>query len=113
MASDGLKPSFNGYLKMFLHDSDPDQLIDRATTDGEWATKRWQILKKPRRFSVRFHFIDIDGHKRYHEVVDFKSKGKDKELCAVIYQLGSKLVDNLKDEGVEIDVVNSYAVIRA
>lgn len=25
-----MKPKFNGYLKMFLHDDDPERLVSRA-----------------------------------------------------------------------------------
>ena len=108
-----MKPKFNGYLKMFLHDDDPERLVSRAETTEDWVTKRWKILKKPRRFSIRFHIIDTTGFKRVHEVADFKNKGGDKELSHTIYRLGLDLVNSLREQGIEIDTVNSYAVIRA
>ena len=46
-----MKPKFNGYLKMFLHDHDLNNLINRAEFTGDWvAAKRRNILKKERRF---------------------------------------------------------------
>lgn len=108
-----MKPKFNGYLKMFLHDEFPEMLVYRATTEGDWKTKRYQILKKPRRFSIRFHIVDKDGNKCGHEVVDFLNEGKDKDLSHAIYKTGRKFINELRDEGFDVDPVNSYAIIRA
>lgn len=108
-----MKPKFNGYLKMFLHDDDPERLVSRAETTEDWVTKRWKILKKPRRFSIRFHIVDKDGNKCGHEVVDFLNEGKDKDLSHAIYKTGRKFINELRDEGFDVDSVNSYAVIRA
>lgn len=108
-----MKPVFKGYLKMFLHDNDPERLVKRAEVTEDWQTSRRKILKKPRRFSIRFHIMDQQGNKCGHEVVDFMNEGGDKELSHAIYKTGLQFINELKDQGFDVDPINSYAVVRA
>ena len=108
-----MKPKFNGYLKMFLHDHDLSNLINRAEFTGDWvAAKRRKILKKERRFKVTLHIFDKDGHKCGLETFEFMSAGNDQDLSHAIFKVGSKFVNELASR-FEVDTTNSYAIIRA
>ena len=108
-----MKPKFNGYLKMFLHDHDLNNLINRAEFTGDWvAANRRKILKKERRFKVTLHIFDKDGHKCGIETFEFMSAGNDQDLSHAIFKVGSKFVNELASR-FEVDTTNSYAVIRA
>lgn len=54
MAKEDFKPRFKGYLKLYLHDDSYEQATKRMEIRGEWRTKRYRIIKKPRRFQVSF-----------------------------------------------------------
>lgn len=104
-----MKPKFNGYLKMFLHDDDPERLVSRAETTEDWVTKRWKILKKPRRFSIRFHIVDTDGNLG-HAVTRTLDRTSIEGLVGTVTTQGNELAgyaDRL------IDIRNSCAVVRA
>jgi len=110
------KPKFKGYLKLFLHDDKPDRLVIRAIFTEQWQqSKRHKILNKQRRFSIRLHIFDIDGNKRGHEVFDFVSAGGYKDLSKAIFENGNRFVDELRDSDADlhVDLINSYAIIRA
>lgn len=110
------KPKFNGFMKLFLHDEIPDNLASRATFTEQWTqSKRHKILKKQRRFSIRLHILDTDGNKRGHDVADFAEVGGYHDLSKAIFQKGNELVDRILEQypDTEIDLVNSYAVVRA
>lgn len=115
------KPAFDGYMKMFLHDSIPERLASRAVFTGKWVqSKRHSILKNKRRFSIRLHIFDTDGHKRGHTVFDFVTAGGQKDLSKAIVQNGNIYIDELKaeikekyGEDLQVDLTNSYAIIRA
>lgn len=107
---------FSGYFKIFLHDEDYKKAADRAEFTGQWiASKRKRIMKKDRKFQVTLHIFDMDGHKRGLQSMVFKDKGGQGDLSKVIFGFGNDFVDELRagDETLKVDLVNSYAVVRA
>lgn len=110
------KPVFDGYFKIFLHDDDYKKAADRADFTGQWIkSKRHRIMKKNRKFQVTLHIFDIDGHKRELQGMVFTSKGDQSDLSKVIFGFGNEFVDEIREEhpDAKIDLVNSYAVVRA
>ncbi len=110
------KPKFSGFMKMYLHDDVPERLASRAKFSEQWVqTKRHKILKKQRRFSIRLHIFDTDGNKRGHEVFDFTSEGGQSDLSKAIFQNGNRFISELLeiDKDLQVDLINSYAVVRA
>lgn len=110
------KPIFKGYMKLFLHDTDAKRLASRATFTEQWVEKRrGKILRKSRLFKITLHFFDADGNKRGLKEVVFTSKGGHGELSKVIFEHGNQFADELRanDETLVLDLVNSYAVVRA
>ena len=110
------KPVFDGYFKIFLHDDDYKKAADRADFTGQWIkSKRHRIMKKNRKFQVTLHIFDTDGHKRGLQGMVFTSKGDQSDLSKVIFGFGNEFVDDIREEhpDAKIDLVNSYAVVRA
>lgn len=110
------KPVFDGYFKIYLHDHDPDRLADRAEFKGQWvASRRKRIMKKDRKFQVTLHIMDTDGNKRGLQGMVFTNKGGQSDLSKVIFGFGNDFVDELRagDKYLKVDLVNSYAVVRA
>ena len=110
------KPVFDGYFKLFLHDEDYKMAADRAEFKGAWIkSKRRRIMKKDRKFQVTLHIMDTDGNKRGLQSMVFKDKGGQGDLSKVIFGFGNELVDELRagDKDLKVDLVNSYAVVRA
>lgn len=105
------KPTFNGYMKLYLYDNDLNNLINRMEIMGDWRTKRSRILKKERRFMVTLHIFDKDGHKCGLETFYFKSRGDDKELSHAIFKVGNEFVNELRSS-FDVDLTSSYAVVR-
>ena len=50
--------------------------------------------------------MDKDGNKCGHEVVDFLNEGRDKDLSHAIYKTGRKFINELRDEGFDVDPIN-------
>ena len=116
MSQTAFKPVFEGYMKIYLHDPDPDRLADRASFTGQWIkSKRRRIMKKDRKFQVTLHIFDMDGHKRGLQSMVFKDRGGKGDLSKVIFGFGNDFVDELRagDKDLKVDLVNSYAVVRA
>ena len=110
------KPVFDGFMKIFLHDDIPERLANRATFTGQWiAAKRKRLIKKDRKFQVTLHIMDMDGHKRGLQSMVFKDRGGQGDLSKVIFGFGNEFVDELRvgDKDLKVDLVNSYAVVRA
>lgn len=110
------KPVFDGYFKLFLHDEDYKMAADRAEFKGQWvASRRKRIMKKDRKFQVTLHIFDMDGHKRGLQSMVFKDRGGQGDLSKVIFGFGNDFVDELRagDKDLKVDLVNSYAVVRA
>ena len=110
------KQVFKGYFKIYLHDDDYKKAADRAEFTDQWvASKRWRIMKKDRKFQVTLHIFDTDGHKRGLQSMVFKTRGGQGDLSKVIFGFGNDFVDELRagDKDLKVDLVNSYAVIRA
>ena len=110
------KPVFDGYMKIYLHDEIPERLANRATFVGQWIkSKRRRIMKKDRKFQVTLHIFDMDGHKRGLQSMVFKDRGGQGDLSKVIFGFGNEFVDELRagDKDLKVDLVNSYAVVRA
>lgn len=110
------KPVFDGYMKIYLHDDVPERLANRATFVGQWiASRRKRIMKKDRKFQVTLHIMDTDGHKRGLQGMVFTNKGGQGDLSKVIFGFGNEFVDELRaeDKDLKVDLVNSYAVVRA
>lgn len=110
------KPVFDGYFKLFLHDEDYKKAADRAEFTGQWIkSKRRRIMKKDRKFQVTLHIFDMDGHKRGLQSMVFRDRGGQGDLSKVIFGFGNEFVDELRvgDKDLKVDLVNSYAVIRA
>lgn len=110
------KPVFDGYMKIYLHDEIPERLANRATFVGQWIkSKRRRIMKKDRKFQVTLHIFDMDGHKRGLQSMVFKDRGGQGDLSKVIFGFGNEFVDELRagDKDLKVDLVNSYAIIRA
>ena len=110
------KPVFDGYMKIYLHDEIPERLANRATFVGQWIkSKRRRIMKKDRKFQVTLHIFDVDGNKRGLQSMVFKDRGGQGDLSKVIFGFGNEFVDELRagDKDLKVDLVNSYAVIRA
>ena len=116
MSQTTFKPVFEGYMKIFLHDDVPERLADRADFTGQWIrSKRKRIMKRDRKFQVTLHIMDTDGHKRGLQSMVFTSKGDQSDLSKVIFGFGNEFVDELRagDKDLKVDLVNSYAVVRA
>lgn len=110
------KPVFDGFMKIFLHDDIPERLANRATFTGQWvASKRQRLIKKDRKFQVTLHIFDTDGHKRGLQSMVFRDKGGQGDLSKVIFGFGNEFVDEVRKEhpDAKIDLINSYAVVRA
>ena len=110
------KPVFDGYFKIYLHDDDYKKAADRAEFTGQWIkSKRRRIMKKDRKFQVTLHIFDMDGHKRGLQSMVFKDKGGQGDLSKVIFSFGNEFCDDIRKEhpDAKIDLVNSYAVVRA
>lgn len=110
------KPVFDGYFKIFLHDDDYKKAADRAQFTGQWvASRRKRIMKKDRKFQVTLHIMDTDGNKRGLQGMVFTNKGGQSDLSKVIFGFGNDFVDDIRKEqpDAKIDLVNSYAIIRA
>ncbi|WP_227430436.1 hypothetical protein [Psychrobacter sp. I-STPA6b] len=115
-AMSDFKTSFNGFMKIYLHDDVPERLASRAIFTEDWLAnqKRRQIMKRERKFKISLYIYDTDGDKRGHEVMVFKSKGGQKDLTKAIFEFGNKFVDELLESLDDFvpDLVNSYAVVR-
>ena len=116
------KPVYDGYFKLFLHDEDYKMAADRAEFTEDWRAnqKRGDIMRRERKFQVALHVFDADGYKRGHTVMGFKVRGGQKALSKVIFGFGNDFCDELRakvkkeyNEDLKVDLVNSYAVIRA
>ena len=110
------KPVFDGYFKIYLHDDDYKKAADRADFTGQWVkSRRKRIMKRDRKFQVTLHIFDTDGHKRGLQGMVFTSKGDQSDLSKVIFGFGNDFVDELRagDKDLKVDLVNSYAVVRA
>ena len=110
------KPVFDGYMKIYLHAEIPERLANRATFVGQWiASRRKRIFKRDRKFQVTLHIFDIDGHKRGLQSMVFKDKGGQGDLSKVIFGFGNDFCDDIRKEhpDAKIDLINSYAVVRA
>lgn len=110
------KPVFDGYMKIFLHEDVPERLASRADFTGQWIrSRRKRIMKRDRKFQVTLHIVDTDGHKRGLQSMVFKDKGGQGDLSKVIFGFGNDFVDELRagDKDLKVDLVNSYAVVRA
>ena len=111
------KPVFDGYFKLFLHDDDYKRAADRAKFTEDWRAnqKRGDIMRRERKFQVALYIFDTDGHKRGHTVMVFTVKGGKGDLSKVIFGFGNDFVDEIRREhpDAKIDLINSYAVIRA
>ena len=72
-------------------------------------------MKRDRKFQVTLHIMDTDGHKRGLQSMVFKDRGGKGDLSKVIFGFGNDFVDELRagDKGLKVDLVNSYAVVRA
>lgn len=116
MKKTAFKPVFDGYMKIFLHDEIPDRLASRADFTGQWVrSRRKRIMKRDRKFQVTLHIVDTDGHKRGLQSMVFRDKGGQGDLSKVIFGFGNDFVDELRagDKDLKVDLVNSYAIIRA
>ena len=116
MSQTAFKPVFDGYFKIYLHDDDYEKAADRAQFTGQWIkSKRRRIMKKDRKFQVTLHIMDMDGHKRGLQSMVFKDGGGQGDLSKVIFGFGNEFVDELRagDKDLKVDLVNSYAIIRA
>lgn len=111
------KPVYDGYFKLFLHDEDYTRAANRADFTEDWQAnqKRGDIMRRERKFQVALYVFDTDGHKRGHTVMVFTVKGGKGDLSKVIFGFGNDFVDELRagDETLKVDLVNSYAVVRA
>lgn len=116
------KPVYDGYFKLFLHDEDYKMAADRAEFTEDWRAnkKRGDIMRRERKFQVTLHIMDTDGHKRGLQSMVFRDKGGQGDLSKVIFGFGNEFCDELRakikkeyDEDLKVDLVNSYAVIRA
>lgn len=109
-------PVFDGFMKIYLHDDIPERLASRAIFTGQWVvSRRKRVMKRDRKFQVALHIFDTDGHKRGHNVMVFLNKGGQKDLSKVIFGFGNDFVDEIREQhpDAKIDLVNSYAVVRA
>ena len=72
-------------------------------------------MKRDRKFQVTLHIMDTDGHKRGLQSMVFKDRGGKGDLSKVIFGFGNDFCDYIRKEhpDVQIDLVNSYAVVRA
>ncbi|WP_372844783.1 hypothetical protein [Psychrobacter sp.] len=111
------EPVYDGYFKIFLHDDDYKRAADRAEFTEDWQAnqKRGEIMRRERKFQVALHIFDTDGDKRGHTVMGFKVKGGQRALSKVIFGFGNDFVDEMRagDEALKVDLINSYAVVRA
>ena len=116
MSQTVFKPVFDGFMKIYLHDDDPDRLANRAGFAGQWVkSRRKRIMKRDRKFQVTLHIMDTDGHKRGLQSMVFKDRGGKGGLSKVIVGFGNDFVDELRagDKDLKVDLVTSYAVVRA
>ena len=116
MSQKAFKPVFDGYFKIFLHGEDYKKAADRAQFTGQWiASRRKRIMKRDRKYQVTLHIFDMDGHKRGLQGMIFKDRGGQGDLSKVIFGFGNEFVNEMRagDETLKVDLVNSYAVVRA
>ena len=110
------KPVFSGFMKIFLHDETFEQAADRSQFTGQWvASRRKRIVKRDRKYQVTLHIFDMDGNKRGLQGMVFSDKGGHSDLSKVIFGFGNDFCDELRaaDETLQVDLINSYAVVRA
>ena len=111
------EPVYDGYFKIFLHDDDYKRAADRAEFTEDWRAnqKRGEIMRRERKFQVTLHIVDTDGDKRGLEGMLFTVKGGQQALSKVIFGFGNEFCDELRagDKDLKVDLVNSYAVVRA
>lgn len=108
-------PEFDGFMQIFLHDHNLANLISRAMFEGKWDSKRgrWQIFKKPRRYSIRLHIVGVDGSVCGHTVLDFDNKGGERDLSRHIFEKSRDFMLDLIEDGYDVDPIKSYAIVRA
>lgn len=110
------KPKFKGYMKMFLHDDCLEFLPYRTTFTGAWVkSRRHKVVKNHRVYSIRLYIIDMDGDKVGHTVFELSTAGGYEDISSAIFNQGNIFCDALRSERphLKIDLINSYAVIRA
>ena len=111
------KPVYDGYFKIFLHDDDYKRAANRADFTEDWQAnqKRGDIMRRERKFQVALHIFDTDGYIRGLEGMVFTVKGGQKSLSKAIFGFGNEFCDELRagDKDLKVDLVNSYAVVRA
>lgn len=110
------KPSFKGFMKIFLHDDDYKKAASRAIFTEQWQqSRRHKILKRERKFLITLHIFDTDGNKRGLKGLAFMVKGGHQQISKTIFNFGNEFVDELREEfeDIKIDLTNSYAVVRA
>lgn len=116
MSQTAFKPVFDGYFKIYLHDDDYKKAADRAEFVGQWVqSRRKRIMKRDRKYQVTLHIFDMDGNKRGLQGMVFSDKGGHSDLSKVIFGFGNDFCDELRaaDETLQVDLINSYAVVRA
>lgn len=119
------KPVFTGYMKFQLEAPSEAVLFKRAVFKGDWITKSPKILKKinkkrrgervKREFLFALNMFDTDGHRRGYKEVTFKTAEGFYALSAAVDQQSELFKKELTEqfEGLEIDVFESYVVVKA
>ena len=110
--------SFKGHLTMYMG-GEESELISRLKTTGDWVTKRYDIIKKSRKFNLEFFIHDIDGDLRGHKDFDLAEQGNDEDLATAIKQQGDEFIawiaEQSKAKGQDFipDLSNCKIKIRA
>ena len=111
-ANGEIRCSFSGYLRMkFLDPEQPAPADMGVTRTGDWADerKKYQITKKPRKFSVNIHLFNDKGQKALSTAFMLDAGGM-KELKQAITKATVDMMKENKDQ--VIDLYGSYAIIR-
>ena len=115
------KPKFNGSMIVFLHDEMPEMLAWRAKFTEDWLPegrfsggKRGEIMGRKRKFEITLSIVDKDGFTCGQSVIEFTSKGNQKDLTKNVFNHGNALVDEIRAKHPEydIDLTQSNAEVR-
>lgn len=104
------KTFFKGYMKVKLENANLATAVGNIEMVGDWKTKSYRILSKPRRFGINFYFFNTQGEKAISSI-QFMEVGNKEMLGEAIFQYANQMAD--ENPEVEIDWSKSYAVVRA
>lgn len=104
------KPSFTGGMKLPLNAETDQEIESRTKFDGQWLTKRFKIMNKPRRYKIEIVLVDDKGDQDRTEIRVTDRIDKN-ELWQIIMLMGKENLQKYKDKF--IDANASFATVKA